>query len=380
MKKLVLGALALAALLPAVSFAQESQRTLTLAYAWDMDGEAADADQVMTATNLVDNGTSVGGANYTITAQPDSCRLIDLTVVDADSSLTAGAITIVGTGCLGEAKSCSFTFAAGGSGVKTLTCADGDGAYFGSIATITTGALTGEAAGDTGAVGYTSNSVNARAMYGRLGATGSDGSRWVDPFGSYAIGLPITTSGALTTTVTSVSSNGAFTNVAVGDLLLINVGGIPYERKVTARASANSVTVNAAINIPATGVRFNYKKFWVSTNPKDLLLIPVKGFNTITFYYDVAANANTGGVILDFSCTQEGPGFPSEKWFTPTGYTTPLPVTIASGSTGYAAYVHDISNDGGAPADYCQVLAKFGTGDDADVAAEDIDLTVVLAR
>lgn len=378
MKKLVLGALALAALLAVpAAHAQVDQDSLTLAYAWDMDGEAADADQVIVATALVDNGTSVGGANWTIVAQPDSCRLLDITVVDTD--LSVGTLTVTGTGCLLEARTCSFAFTAGDdTGVKTLTCTDGEGAYFGVVSTVTTGDMTGES-DETFALGYSAtNSANARAMYGRKKAQGPNYEDGVDPFGSYAVALPITTSGASSTTVTSVSTNGAFTNVLAGDLLIFKVGNTAYERKVTARASADSITVNAAVNIPAAGVTFAYKKFWVSTNPADEMWFPTIGYRTLLIPWNVAANTATGGTTNTLECARRGPGWPSTIWM-PIGPSTSRgsdgTQNIASAATGaYTDYV-DLTL---LSFDYCRFSWKFGTGDTA--GTEQISYGIVLRK
>ena len=78
--------------------AQVSLARATLAAIWDLDGEAADADQIVTLAN----GVITDAGNYTITADPDVCRLVDITVVDTD--LSSGTLTAVGTGCLGEAR------------------------------------------------------------------------------------------------------------------------------------------------------------------------------------------------------------------------------------------------------------------------------------
>jgi len=97
----------------------------TVMSAFDLDGEAADPDQVVTAANgvIVDSTPA-----YVITAQPDVCRLLDLTISDTD--MTAGTITVTGTGCLGEARVCTFTAWTAGDddGVKSLVCTDGQGA------------------------------------------------------------------------------------------------------------------------------------------------------------------------------------------------------------------------------------------------------------
>lgn len=375
MKKLILGALAVAALLPAFGHAQTGSRvTATLAVAWDMDGEAADPNQIVEAAGgvIVDNGTSVAAADYTITAQPDSCRLLDMTISDTD--MTAGTITVTGVGCLGEAKVCTWSAWTAGDddGVKTLVCDDGEGAYMRSVTSITTGTMTGES-DEYFLLGYSSNSVNGWPMYGRVMSPGPNGEDQVDPFGSYPVGLRITTSATLSTTVTSVSSNAAFNSVTAGDLLLITVNGRLYERKVTAKASANSITVNQAINIPAAGVTFSFKKFFFSTNPADLLLIPVTGYSTLLVNWSVDANANTGGVVTAWECTSDRVEFPGARWV--TVFTA---ITVASGATqGNSTDSIDLTL---LPYTYCRMGFKFGTGDDADVADEDLNLSIVLSR
>jgi hypothetical protein len=365
---------ALVALFPLVAHAQPTEVSrATLATVWDLDGEAADDDQVIGATNLVDNGTSVGGVNYTILAQPDTCRLIDITVTDADSSLTAGAITIAGTDCLGAAKSCSFTFAAGGTGVKSLTCTDGQGAYFSNIATVTTNTLTGEAAGDTVKVGYTSNSVNGWPMYGRVSAPNAYGSRSVDPFGYFDVPVRVTTSGSPSTTLAAVTASSApFANVSVGDLIVLQLGGTEVTRKVTAKASNDSLTLSDKASVPAVGQAFRVKKFYFSTNPADLVYIPVHGFRTALIDWSVDANANTGGVVMLLQCTQERVEFPAARWVDVKTTTVASAATQANTSESI-----DLSL---LPYSYCRIGFKFGTGDDADAAAEDINASFTLYK
>lgn len=375
MKRLILGALALAALIPLAASSQELRvERLTLASAFDLDGEAADADQVIAATALVDNGTSVADANWTILAQPDSCRLVNLTIVDTD--LTVGTITVAGTGCLGEAKSCSFAFTAGDdTGTKTLTCTDGLGAYLSNVATVTTGTMTGES-DETFALGYAGvNSVNGWPMFGAVVGPDSAGQYRVDPFGGYAVPLKITTSGASSTTVTGVNgSDDAFARVAAGDLLILEVGGRRFERKITAKASADSITVNAAINIPAAGVNYRFKKAYFSTNPADQMVVPVHGFKSLMFTWSVDANANTGGIVTLLQCTEDGPEYPAARWTTLTQTTS----TVASGATQGDTY--EAIDLVALPYAYCRFGFSFGTGDDADAAAEDLNLTAVLVK
>ncbi len=337
---------------------------LVIASDLDLDGEAADADQVVTVADLADS------TSYAVAAQPDVCRLIDATVVDADSSVTAGTITITGTDCLGYTLVSVFTFTGAGSGVKTFAPA----AYYRAITTVVTSALTGESAvpgTDTLTVGYTANSVNSWPMYGKLKNAGPNGEHAVDPFAYFEEPRRITTSGTQSQTVTAVSSNDAFDFVAVGDILTFNVAGRYYQARVTARASDDSITVHTPVTIPATGVSFRYKRPFYSANPADEMWIPVTGYKSAYFSWDVAANANTGGVVFLCECASRGPG-----WSTVEVQTIGTD-TVATGTTGRGAYVIDLTL---APFEACRLGMRFGTGDDADAAPERIHASVTLNK
>jgi hypothetical protein len=376
MKKLSLFALAVTALVSLPAHGQQVDvRTAVLAYSWDMDGEAADADQIVTTAN----GDFVDSHTYTITAQPDSCRLIDMTVTDANSSITVGTVTFTGTDCLGHPRVCVFDFgvvATRGSGVKTLPVTvgpTGASCYLGAVTSVVTSALTGEggAGVDFFSAGYTTNSADAWTMYGIPGATDSLGRHYVDPWGFIQIPLNITTSGASTTAVTSVAANAAFTNVAAGDLLYAVIGTKEYVRKVVTRTDANNIVVNSALLIPAAGVPFRIKHFYYSTDPYDEMWIQGTPESTLLFTTNVAANADTGGVVQNLYCTTKGPGWPT------TGNTTIATETTASAAT--ARYAHSIDLNL-LPFTHCRMAFKFGTGDDADAANEDISLTVTERR
>jgi len=275
---------------------------------------------------------------------------------------------------MAESRSCAWSAWTAGDddGVKTLVCTDGEGAYFQNVATVTTGVMTGES-DETFTLGYTANSVNGWAMYGVRLPPGPNGEDGVDPFSSYPVPLVITTAGAPSTTVTSVASNGAFTHVSVGDLLLFNLKGVSYERKVTARASANSITVNAAINIPAVGNTFSYKKPWFSTNPLDIVAIPVKGWSTLLWTWGVAANANTGGVISLIQCTPtKEPNWSSASWVQVSTTTVASAGTLSNTTESIDLTL--------LPYAYCRFGLRFGTGDDTDVADENISLSTVLMK
>jgi len=372
MKKLMLGALVLAALLPSSLFAQAGpRRAITLFGAFDLDGEAADADQVIVATTLVDSGTSVAGANWTIVAQPDTCRLLNITVVD--TNLNTGTLTVAGTGCLGEARSCAFAFTVGDdSGVKTLTCTDGEGAYFSTVSTVTTGVMTGES-DETFALGYGGvNSVNGWAVSGALKPIGPNGENGVDAFGSYDVAQKVTTAGSSSTTISGVTATDApFNLVSVGDTLLLTVGGRVYERYVVTRNDADSVVVDSAVTIPAAGINFKYKKLFFSTNPADDMSFGVAGYKSLSLNWSVDANANTGGVITLFQCTFDAPQNPA-LWITEN--TT----TVNSGATQVpTSQTVDLTTK---LYNRCRFGIRFGTGDDADGAAEDINAQFVLSN
>jgi len=363
MKRLILAVLLSLIGLPA--FAQTDVR-IPLAVSWDLDGEAADADQVVAGPDALADST-----NYVVDANPDSCRLIDMTLVDADSSTTAGVLTMVGTGCLGEAATCTYTFDASGSGVKTFTSSQFGGAcYLRTVATVATGVLTGEGA-DTITIGYTSNSVAGYHMYGQLLPPGPNDERGVDFAKSYEIILPMTTSGVLTTAVTSVAANACFSHVLAGDILIFNLSGTVYERKVAVRTSDDAITLNLPVNIPAAGVGFRYKRAFFTTNPYDGMWIPVRGYKSVLFSYNVAANASTGGVVVTVECTSHSPGFPLAP------ITQIDTDTVATTATGSASFSVDL---GLAPFELCRIAASFGTGDDADAAVEQVTLLATLSK
>lgn len=374
--------LLVAAVLPALCAAQSTypQKRATLAYAWDLDGEAADPDQIVTAAN----GDLTDTKTFTITAQPDVCRLVDVTQTDANSSITAGLLTITGTDCLGYARSCALDYSVAanrGSGVKSpsvTTGPSGSSCYLGAVTTITTNALTGEggAGVDLVTIGYTSNSVNGWGMYGTLLPVGPNAEHGVDPFVSTTGPGTLVTSGA-STTVTNTSGVG-FASVAVGDLLLFEVQGKSYERKVTAKASDSSVTVNAAVTISPT-TPWEYRKFYYSTDPTDQMAVPVRGYSTAFVDWSVLANANTGGLVLSVQGAGINPGWPSTTWLTmcPTAGVDCLGITnsVASGATKTWGEAVDLTL---LPMNYLRVGWAFGSGDDADVAPESITMSVTL--
>jgi hypothetical protein len=366
MKRLILAAIVLA-LIPMMGDAQVRVDQATLFYAFDLDGEAADADQVVTLAN----GVLTDSTQYNLTADPDVCRLLDITVVD--TNLSVGTLTVTGKGCLSEARECSFAFTAGDdTGVQTLTCTDGEGAYFSDVVQAETGLMTGES-DETFTLGYTSNSVNGWAITGTLKPIGPNGEQGVDPFAAYGVQKKITTSAVSSTTVTGVvGAEDAFEVVSVGDILIITVSGYVYERPVTAKASADSITIAEAITIPAAGVTYKYKKLYYSTNPADDLSFGVRSYKTLLVNWSVDANVNTGGVVTNFQCTYDSATNPGALW-------TQLDTTTVA-SAGTQDPTTESVNLQLLPYSRCRFGLSFGTGDDGDGANEDINAAIVLMQ
>lgn len=366
MKKLLLAGLLALLALPGYA----GDIAIPLAFGYEMDGEAADVDQVVTAAQIEDSKD-----DYTIAASPDSCRAVDLTIVDGDSSISAGTVTITGTDCFDQVKTCTYTFAAAGSGV--LSADSGQDPYFKTVTKVETGVITGEGgAGDTMAVGYSTAPPHNKVAYGRFRARDTDhGYNFVDVGGSYVGQGLITTSGSASTTVTSHSDNdvAAFTNVVVGDLLRFNLNGREFYRKVTARGSATSITVNASVNIPTAGVTFNYMHFYYSPNPKDIMFIDTQGYDSLAIVWSVDSVTNTGGVDYDSACMYNvGPDFPSGMWVAITNDNT--------ASTATQAPTDDNIDLVAAPFAFCKVEFSHVTGDDDDTGAEDLNAFAILRQ
>lgn len=363
-------ATALLALLPTLGVAQQpyQARTAILASSFDLDGEGVDADQVVAVATFADSTT------FTIAAQPDVCRLIDATVVDANASISAGTLTIVGTDCWGAPLTVTYA-AAGGSGVRTGTVTatgsaspiKASGAYFATITSVISGVLTGEGgAGDTLTVGVAAQ-ARSWPMYGRA-VTTPGGKRWVDVFANYDVPQLIT-NGAATTDIVAVSASttAPFESVAVGDLLILNVAGEMYVRRVASRADADTITVSAGVTIPAAGVNFSYKKRWYFADPQDGW-IPVRPYDVIDFMTQVDSNTDTGGVVANVECAQFG----VENLGVPDTLVEVNSATVATTTSGTSTTTIDLRL---LPhITHCRAGLMFGTTDDDDTGIEDIDM------
>lgn len=370
MKKLFALLVAVLGLAVLPAHAYDSQR-IPLAIAFDLDGEAADADQVVVSATLADSTT------FTVAASPDTCRLVDITVTDADSSITAGVLTVTGTDCWGDALVATYTFAAGGSGVKTLsvdqTAYASRTARFATITSVVSGVLTGEGVGDALTVGYTANSDYTYVLYGIREKR--DGRRFVNPF-RLGEGVDDVTVNATALASYTTADGGAFQNLAVGDLVYLTVGGVTYERKLTAVSSDDAATIDYQLPVGsglATTDRVNmqYKKRFLLAEADDGWF-SVKGAEALTVIFDVDANADTGGVVSSVECAAFNQvGGDIDAIFQEDT------ATVNSGSAGQDVSTVDLRLKGYT---HCRVGVKFGTGDDGDTANEDINVIALVQR
>jgi len=372
-----------AALLLAATFAGAQvlgSQTTPLADNLNLNGEAANAAKVVTVVQLADS------TSYTIAAQPDVCRLIDVTIVDADNSISAGVLTVVGTDCWGDPLTTTYTFAAGGSGVKTLvvsrTTANVDaranlasGAYYKTITTVSNGALTGEGgAADTISVGYSASIGYAYPQYGLRTDSDEPPYRQVDRLGKDLIRVGVKNGTTSTDVVTNISAAAPFTRAVVGDLVYFpEVDGKdrPQVRRIVSRADANNIVVDQSIYLKP-GNFFYLQHAYLSTDPQDGW-IPTAGFDSVDFaWQEASTGANTGGIISNVECAdQTSLRMPALQVKTDT---------CATGTLCNFAFAVDLRLT---KWDYCRLGFKFGTNDDADASAatsESLYATVSVRR
>lgn len=118
----------------------------------------------------------------------------------------------------------------------------------------------------------------------------------------------VVTSGSSTTVSALTAGEEPFANVAVGDeLTFVGMGGLPLDtagneyRLVTARASADSITVNTAIDIGTTGRTFTYRKRACGTAATDGWFY-TGGWQDFTVYVQADQSDAGGGVDVALYC------------------------------------------------------------------------------
>lgn len=191
--------------------------------------------------------------------------------------------------------------------------------------------------------------------------------------GALAVDQLVTTSGSSTTvTAVSASTTDPFLNVAVGDVLIFprtfsaTTGGfIPTreERVVTAKASNDSITINAAIELPLAGTTFAYREPSCGTTATSGW-VPVQNLRDVTFTINIAQlSVASGGVAVTVDCRNLGVGSGANTIFAPTAYTT----------TGVRSFIIV------EPWDECRIGYELSGADDgSDTGADAEQITVRL--
>jgi hypothetical protein len=366
LKYLVAGLFVLCLAAPAAA-----QNRIVLAQSWDLDGLAVDDNAIVEAATLVDSKD-----DYTIAANPDVCRYVDITLTDADSSITSGTVTITGTDCLGQVKTATYTLDSNGSGV-ILADSTVRSAYFATVTKVENGVLTGEGgAADTLEVGYATYMPVLKTAYGNIRGSQDDAYQWIDLGSRRRLSQDlVTTNGVLTTALTEVTTDDdPFDFMGVNDMLFFNIDGVIHQRMIVTYTNDSNVVLNQAINIPAAGVGVEVSFFQESSDPRDIFAVNVGPWDSATFGWQQTADGiNTGGTTRTLECTyNQGPDFSTGVWFTVSTELTATTTAVAPASD-----TIDLSL---APFSYCRTTFTIATGDDDDTGKEDIDLYVVLRK
>lgn len=191
------------------------------------------------------------------------------------------------------------------------------------------------------------------------------------PGSGYDMQRKITTSGASSATVTTVSANAAFDVVAVGDMLLISPDGAsvttPALRRVVTRASADSITVDSNITIATAGANF---RVWTLT--------PGTGV-AADGWFRMDARPATIQVQIDQLNVTGGIDYSLECGMSPLGSSTPI--TSDSVATANLTAVGTVTLVVAEPYDLCRLGLKIGSADDGnDLTTNAEKITVTVAR
>jgi hypothetical protein len=197
-------------------------------------------------------------------------------------------------------------------------------------------------------------------MIGQLGS----------PFGGTIAGpTQIVTAGSSTT----VTGTGAFAQVAVDDVIIISrpaptATGIPDVRVVTARASADSITVDSAITL-TSGFNFRYLKTQCGTTASDGWIdVSAKALKTFTFSW---SQGDADAVDVKIQCKHRGVDAPIEELYPGSAG------TACGAGTAVAGYCHfatvgvtaNLTIADAWPWEMCRMGVKITTVDASDVAA-----------
>lgn len=348
MKKYVTLAALLALAVPLSGQTVGLRRVVTLAADYDLDGAAADNDVIVAAVDIEDDKD-----DYTIAAQPDTPRPLEIVIVDADDSTTCTA-TVTGTLADGTVVSASVEFD------------DDDAAWalspnynFATVTSLATGTCTGEAAGDTIQLGTTSTIPTVYFLPWGSESLTSQGVRRKDPFAWKTERREVETSGSSTTVTSVTASSGALENVDVGDIVrfVVTGSGEVYERVVVTNADDDTITIDEALDLSADGYAYSYRTLLRSPEDDDGV-IPVAGFDSAAFVFLLHQAGND--IDTRVQCRVGGAG---SGWVTVSDEAQSASATLVT-----EVVTVDLS---ATPYDECRAGLQFATSDaDGDAAAE----------
>jgi len=320
-------------------------RTYKLASNWDVEGVAASSTYIVAQVNLTNT-------TYTIANQPDVCRLLSVVVVDTGPSINAGDLTITGTDCEGRPLVVVQDWS-GGAATQNTTVA------FETIVTIiaTDMAVLGGGGDETieiGVLALTDLSYEFPMFRGRQGS-----------YADMPINITerIETSGvSATTTAVDTTNDIPFEKVAVGDLIGVVMRGAPpgverglVWRRVTARASATSLTVHTPWDLSTTpqgtGYSFQHMKADVGSGIFDGW-ISGAGVQSFTFDLNVVQLVATGGISYKVECDPGVPGMPPV-----------IVVGVTNIATGTPTVARSVVTE---PTGPCRLGLRIITGDDGN--------------
>lgn len=174
----------------------------------------------------------------------------------------------------------------------------------------------------------------------------------------------VKTSGSSTTVTSNTASSGAFEFVAVGDLLWFpRTESVPIAagsavgvwRYVTARASADSITVDTAVDL-SSGYGFGLRVVSCGTAATSGV-VPVEGFDSLNFVGQIDQISVTGGITYQVECRADGP---AAAWVTVIGPTNKT-ATWAGGNVAYEPWAA------------CRIGWKIGSADDGSDTGADAE-------
>lgn len=217
------------------------------------------------------------------------------------------------------------------------------------------------------AVGYDLDST--ASIYCRL--TGTSG-----PFSSAkSSSIAIETSGSSTTLTKSVASSGPFAVVEVGDVILVRDSSNALQiLTVDAKAGADEITVDTAVDLGTVGVDWQYRTLSCGTGANDGWINTAR-FEQTLVCVEPKAGTSTGAFHwhLEVKTAADGAG-PVQAY--PDNSTT-KPATVEPGGVGYD-YGQCVNVT--TPHDWLRVGLGFATGGDdgTDTGAAKERITVTI--